>query len=252
MTLLIRDEYGNATRMPISVEVFAPIPTIETASATGAISGKIDTPVYGEPVDIFRIRASEIPRKITEKSLLTTGSGGFSTGNLSAPEKIVVTSLAHNWNVLPTGVFENFPPNFQKKLIPSSQNNPMHIAVFNESGQKVYSQFMTLPNNAPIRVESLENAREKNVLLVRLSSGYQLAKMPISHQYLPGGAYLTDKNFSAVAAIAKDGNIYPMPNIPDITFDLGEEDGHLTVGIKKSGTEIATLRYQFDFFYTTK
>lgn len=80
-TLLLRvqDEFGNVTDMPLTLEIFTPIPRIHHADATGMFSGALDVAVAEEPIDFFRIRNSEMPLYINTGSVWTDEAGIFST-----------------------------------------------------------------------------------------------------------------------------------------------------------------------------
>lgn len=71
MVLRVRDEQGNTSVVPFTVQVFTPIPTLEHISANKTASGILDTIVANEPVDLFRIRSSYSPTMINSGSILT-------------------------------------------------------------------------------------------------------------------------------------------------------------------------------------
>lgn len=247
MTILVTDEMGNKTKMPITIEVYTPIPNITEATAEKVLKGNINEAIIHEPIDIFRIRGSALPQKITETSILTDEKGNFAFQQQNAKETITVRVRHHSWQVKPTGIFVNFPSNFRQLFIPASENNPMHIAVFDENNAKVYSQFMTLPHFAMI-VDSRDAKANTRGVITTLANGYHLQKMPVSHAYLPGGAYIVDANFEPILAIAKDGNIYSYDK--NITFELGKNTDFITIIAKKSGIKIAELEYRLDFFFS--
>ena len=59
MMMKVRDDYGNTTLFPFVVEVYTPIPNLENVSFDGYLSGILNESIATEPIDIFRIRASE-------------------------------------------------------------------------------------------------------------------------------------------------------------------------------------------------
>ncbi len=67
---------------------------------------------------------------------------------------------------------------------------------------------------------------------------------------IPGGMYIVDSTYKAVAAIARDGNIYLL--LPDASLLYGTRDSYLSLGILLSGTPIANIWYKTSFFYTVK
>lgn len=56
MALRVQDEYSNTTILPIRVEIYSPIPQIETVSDTGTLLGVLPSDLTDEPVHLLRIR----------------------------------------------------------------------------------------------------------------------------------------------------------------------------------------------------
>ena len=56
MILRVRDVFGNTTTLPLRLDVYAPLPTIRSMSATGYLHGEIESVDAGEPVHLMRIR----------------------------------------------------------------------------------------------------------------------------------------------------------------------------------------------------
>lgn len=76
------DEYGNTTTEPFEVQVYAPIPTIRSVTATGVLAGILDEEISGEPVHIFRIREGEGLSLIDPNALITKSEGNFDSSTL--------------------------------------------------------------------------------------------------------------------------------------------------------------------------
>lgn len=65
------DEYGNETIESLEIEVYAPIPKIQTATSTGNLSGILDEEISGEPIHLFRVREGEGITLIAPNPLIT-------------------------------------------------------------------------------------------------------------------------------------------------------------------------------------
>jgi hypothetical protein len=80
ISMRVVDTYGNETVEPIEIEVYAPIPRIESVSSTGNLSGRIDTEISLEPVHVFRVREGEGISLIDSQPMLTSSIGYFGSG----------------------------------------------------------------------------------------------------------------------------------------------------------------------------
>ena len=52
----VRDEMGNVSRKAFNVEIYAPIPSIDTITNTGWASGNVGESLINEPIHLFRVR----------------------------------------------------------------------------------------------------------------------------------------------------------------------------------------------------
>ena len=82
MLLEVSDAHGNVSREPFRIEVYAPLPQIQSISETGTLLGKLDEPIVSEPIHFFRIREATPIELLFSGALLTQVSGAFSTGNV--------------------------------------------------------------------------------------------------------------------------------------------------------------------------
>lgn len=57
MQIKAEDAYGNITLSPIQIEVFAPVPQINSIDASGFLHGSTDPMTALEPIHFFRIRS---------------------------------------------------------------------------------------------------------------------------------------------------------------------------------------------------
>ena len=185
MMLRVRDEFGNTTYMPILVEVFTPIPTLENVSESGNVSGILDNPIENEPIEIFRIRSSEYPMMVNTGSILTDTEGKFSSGSYRTPENITVTTGQDVFRILHSGIFENVPAGYEIRVSPADATKPLSINVYNTQKILAYQQFFSLPNSARIFQKTDENASSTGNLLVSTHAQYRFANADYNDPKIP-------------------------------------------------------------------
>ena len=71
VNMRVIDDYGNETIESLEIEVYAPIPKIEGATATGNLFGILDEEISGEPIHLFRVREGEGITLIAPNPLIT-------------------------------------------------------------------------------------------------------------------------------------------------------------------------------------
>ena len=126
----------------------------------------------------------------------------------------------------------------------------MSINVYNTQKILAYQQFFSLPNSARIVQKTDENASSTGNLLVSTHAQYRFANADYNDPKIPWGAYVTDAQYNAIIAIARDGNIYTIDK--NISLTISEKDGFMMISAKKGDTSIADFHYKMNFFYTTK
>lgn len=93
VNMRVIDEYGNETIESLEVEVYAPIPKIETATSTGNLFGLLDEEISAEPVHLFRVREGEGIALIDPNPFMTMNAGDFSGSNLNSGSGIKIDYL---------------------------------------------------------------------------------------------------------------------------------------------------------------
>lgn len=73
MLLRVVDAYGSTTEMPLTVEIYTPIPHITDATFDGTLTGTINENIEAEPIHIFRLRSSEEPIFLSTGASMTDG-----------------------------------------------------------------------------------------------------------------------------------------------------------------------------------
>lgn len=89
-----------------------------------------------------------------------------------------------------------------------------------------------------------------NTLAIMSSSGYRTISATFEDPNIPGGYYIVDIKQKPIAAIARDGNIYAIAT--DIVARFSEKDGYPYIILKQGTSDIGSVLYKFDFFYTLK
>lgn len=144
MLLEVRDEYGNITRLPMTVEIYTPIPSIDSFSGK-ILSGSLSEPLSQEPIHIWRLRGSEYPTLVNTDPLWTDSVGKFGTGFLENPEQIIVTASGGNWQIGYHGEIHSLPNTYHVRVIPATQGSPMVIRIEDGSNKDgVYEQSLFL------------------------------------------------------------------------------------------------------------
>lgn len=248
MLLKVRDEFGNVTYVPLTVEIFTPIPNIQTLSNSGYLSGQLDTTTDQEPIDFFRIRASEYPFMINSESVLTENGGKFGSGSFYQDEKIFVKSSSDTFEILKSGIFDKMPAGYEIRVSSAHISKPMSIDVYNVEKQLVYQQFLSLPSTA--RVVDKNSASGIGNLVISAFGDYKLVLAGQNDPQIPGGAYITDANHDAIMVVARDGNIYTLDN--PIALQMTEKSGFILITAYRGSEKIAEFHYQMNFFYTNK
>lgn len=82
MNMQVVDLYGNTSLVPLQIDVYSPIPQIQSISQNGMLTGALDAPLSFEPIHFFRIRESEGLKKLFEEKTNTNIDGVFITGSL--------------------------------------------------------------------------------------------------------------------------------------------------------------------------
>lgn len=81
MILRAVDSYNNLTLTPITLDIYTPVPQITTVTATGMLSGQVDTE-SDEPVHLLRIRTGTPIDQISPIPVRSLSDGSYITGSL--------------------------------------------------------------------------------------------------------------------------------------------------------------------------
>jgi hypothetical protein len=249
-TLLLRasDMYLNFTLVPLILEIYAPTPEIEGFTATGHLYGSVENEPT-EPVHFFRIRGGSPIDLISPQSIRTNQDGVFSTGSLLTGSGV---RFSYSGGVIfidqNTGTPEWMGTLLSIDTLPATGTTPMRMRYKNSRGQYLFEQFLTLPVSTRITLSGAILSGDGPEIVISALEGARTVSATLRDPNIPGGMYITDRNYLPYAALARDGNIYALD--PNIVLDTMVEWGYLTLEIKKSGIPLARIQYRVDFFYT--
>lgn len=82
MNIEVTDFYGNTALVPLQIDVYSPVPQIQSVSKSGILTGALDAALSLEPIHFFRIREGEGLKKLLEEKTNTNTEGIFVTGSL--------------------------------------------------------------------------------------------------------------------------------------------------------------------------
>ena len=242
------DTFWNTTIEPIDIEVYAPIPQIQSISFTGLLRGNTDPWIPAEPIHIFRIRAWESITLISPVSVLTMTGGIFS---LSGITRSMGVSLMSTLGSIPISEKTGLPLNLSglvEQVLPATATTPMQVVFSDTSGVRLFRYDIIPPVSLRITTEATLSTDPS--LLITPSSGYRTVSASLSDPSIPWWVYIVWADTQAVWAIDIHGQIYRLD--PTIELIPEEKNGSLTIHMRKSWVTIATFFYRVDFFLTSK
>lgn len=248
LSLNVQDEYGNTTTVPIRIEVYAPVPQIQSISATGMLYGSLIDGQKNEPIHFLRVRSGTPISIITPEKTISLDDGSFATGTLFTGSGARFsysggTFVINEQNGLPVGSSK-----LNMQVLAATVDSPMKFQYKNTNGKTLFEQFLSLPSSTSISLSASETLTPS--VVVTAESGYRAELATLKDPNIPGGAYITNDQHQSLAALANDGNIYILGS--DLTLVPTTKNGYLAVEIQKNGKRIATVLYQVNFFYTVK
>lgn len=216
--LVATDENGNVTGKDVTITAYVPIPSITAASPIQG-NGRIDVPVAGEPIDLFKFRGGRLSRLTGSGQTITDAPGNF-VQTFQEGENVVVTqSGAVIANVdEKTGKIDLKSSGYSLSVRGASSSEPTTIAVSDASGKEVYWQSLALPATATIEKTDLFSSVSGSGMFVRMESGTDFVRNATNAPELPGGAFLVNEDRKAFAGIGKDGNVYLLQSGYSLTY----------------------------------
>lgn len=94
LQLEVRDSFGNITNIPLTIEVYAPTPSITTYASGLSLTGVLDERIAKEPVDLFRVRPGGGITRITSSPTRTVDSGQYQYAQSVAAKPTIVLNTS--------------------------------------------------------------------------------------------------------------------------------------------------------------
>lgn len=203
--LYTEDNNKNISFGDITLEVYAPIPDIQTISGT-MVSGILNESLTNEPIDIFRLRNNIMTR------IQPTISGGIRTENNGSftllsnnTSDIILTRSGNNIATIneKTGKISLEDTSFHIAVIPASAISPLQIEILTANNTVVFSEKIDISTASNIERVSNFDQLTGNGIFVSPTTGFSFVKNTLSSPSLPEGGYIIDANSKAIAGISK-------------------------------------------------
>jgi hypothetical protein len=250
MMFQVVDEYHNTTLLPVSVEVYAPIPFVSGVTASGSVRGWAGESLLGEPIHLFRVRPGTEIRKLHTGALLTESGGLFQSTDFSLASGATLSSSGYQVSISDRGIFGPLPSGYSTRVILADAKDPLHIDILDARWVAVYRQMVVLPATPSLVDNSVSTATGMDILAVTPASGYTIVSASVADPSIPGWLYLVDNDQRALFALARDGNVYAIAT--GVTATFIDKNGYPNLVISAGWKEVAEILYKFDFFYTLK
>ncbi len=246
-TIRIRatDINNHSSYKDVSLTVYAPVPQVQSATATG-ITGSVGDTIGSIPVDIFRIRGSVVePVEHADGStgsVLTDSGGVFTLSGMAMDGGILRSGTASIARIAErTGQITLTASGYSVQVSPAQSPDHTALRVLDRTGTGHYREEIRLPIGTPIEsVSSLDSATGTGIYIHAVDPDISLAPSPTDAPSLPRGAYITDASRRPLAGISDTGDIYLLDTHytlqyatygPYIVIELRMADGHLAAEI---------------------
>jgi hypothetical protein len=251
VNMQVIDAYGNTTVEEVEIDVYAPIPQIQSISATGSLRWALDAEIPVEPVHIFRVREGEGIRMIASPPTFTDGAWLFSLSGLLSSTGVILSTSLGVINISEKTGLPLWNTNLIATFIPTTASGVMQIGFTDLSNTPLFTYDIIPPiwlrivsgNSGPI-------PEADTALMISPESNYSSINASLSDPSIPGGVYIVGSDTKAVLAVDIHGQIYSID--PRMTFFPEEKDGYLNIRAMSGATPIANLLYHTNFFLTTK
>jgi hypothetical protein len=254
MLLRVQDAYGNITLKNLTVSVYSPLPQILEVSGTGWVRGALaDEKLSLEPIHLFRIRTGQDISLLSSWSILTDIDGYFMSGSYFTLSGVAISSRSGSFTLSEKGIPKVLPSGYQWVVSFANAFAPMTIRVQDGLWRDVYTQMLSLPNDAKIELlSSRERESSRSSIGISLENWYKAVPAALSDPNIPLGMYIISENDSrSIVLVSKDGNIYQASSWTTLNLSSGSSD-YPVFTVSKDGKKVASFSYRFDFFYTTK
>jgi hypothetical protein len=205
--LFAEDSNKNISSRDITLTVYAPVPEIKTLSGS-TVSGMLNEVLENEPIDIFRLRNSNLTRiQSTASGAFYTKTDGTFTLSTNNTSGIVLTQSGQNIATIDerTGKIFLEDTSFHVIAVPATKDSPLRIQILDTKGEIVFSEKIDISTASNIeQVPNFDHITTTGSgILVFPTTGFTFAKNITSSPSLPDGGYIVDANSKAIAGISK-------------------------------------------------
>lgn len=246
MMFKVTDEFYNTTYLPVTIQVYSPIPRITESLGTGAVRWTLGDTLEWEPVHLFRVRTGTDIFRLSTWAILTDTGWVFETGEYFTSSGVELTTSWQSVRISELGIPTSLPSGYSTRVVLASVDNPLSIVILDSVGRQLYRQIITLPEDAVFTT----NSGATEGVILNPSSWYSTVSASVNDPSISGGSYVIDSANRPVIAIARDGNIYPIAS--GVTAVLRQRDWYPQLSLRIWETTFVDVLYKFDFFYTLK
>ncbi len=247
------DNNNNSSEMNVSIIVYAPIPTIEWTE-NNTLSGYLDETVYGEPVDIVRVRDGNTsivkpatPQKYDAVISLTGWffTGSYNSNILTASGQVSIKDGENEAWIVREDTWK-IQSSRSIDVIPATADAPMQLKMDN-----VYYQNIILNPKTTKFYSTSDFGRvsDEGVYIKMENPAYSYIQNPLTSLLLPGGISVISWN-EFIFGIATDGNIYT--NATNITFEYTSLGNYIIIKAKQNTDTIAEIFYKIQGIFVAR
>jgi hypothetical protein len=250
MSMRVVDMYGNVATEPFEVEVYPPVPKIESANLIWMLTGSLSEEIPIEPIHLFRLREGDAMKLIDPIPYLTDISGAFSGARIDRSTGITLEYLLWSASLSEkTGLPYN-AANIGAEFFPATSTGAMQIRFTDNRGDLLFRYEILPPPDIQIVTTLAGDTGDAALLLVSSSSWNTLISASLSDPSIPGWVYMLWTDSKPLIAIDRYGQIYSLDK--SLIFTPKEKDGYIQITILRSWVIQWALLYRVNFFISWK
>jgi hypothetical protein len=253
----VADEAGNLNSQLVTINVYVPDITVDSASAeTGIVTGSTIPKSPDMPFILIRDRDGVVDQLTTPTSdengkFYTVDDGTYEISDLDIESRILIlnsdgeTIAEFNPD---TGQILITDDRYGVDVLPTDLEWPTRLIVYEiASGQIIYSIFLVTDANTDVSIGETEFTAESIQGLTGVhmrvlnENGFLINTIGASDPLFPGSVEIT-KDGERYALIASDGNIYILNSDFDLSLAAADSlDDPLVISLNYSGTTMAEI-----------
>jgi hypothetical protein len=251
MKLRVTDEEWNFSEHDFTLEVYSPIPTIQSFTSSGMLQWGIDESIINEPINFFRVRHGSDIIKINSIPVLTESWWTFMSWSFNRWWGMVLNIWDTKIELSEDGLFHTIPNPYSLQVIGATSQSPMRIEVLDKERNPVYSTFFTVSTTTSIRdLAMLSWSITENTIWIQTFGRDLYIPATSTDPTLLGGGYIIDEDANSLVAIARDGNIYPLQS--DITLKYKIKNDKMVIEIFRKNLSVGEITYNVSLFSSLK